>query len=875
MHELWRKLKRLAGREEMEARVAEEMAAHLEMKRRDYESAGLSPDRADTAARREVGRISRALEDSREVAGFPTMEAFAQDLRYAIRTLRRSPGFLLPAVLGSGLTIAAVAAVFSVIDASFLRPLPHRDSDRLVVIWDQLRALGFSRFPVSVASMQDYRKEPVFEQIEAWVPGSGTLRLADRAERIETARATAGLMPLLGERTSIGRWFMPQENEPGRGSVVVLSDPAWRRWFGGDPGIVGRRVLIDEESFEVAGVLGPGFRFTLAGAQQPDVWLPFAVVNDEGRNRAMLRLLARLAPGVTVEQAGTRMLAVAARLVRDHRMGMGPNGEDGGFAIAVVPLREEVYGAVRPALYAIGGATLALLLMGCCNTVFLWLTRASSRQQELAVREALGAGTARLIRHRAIEGALTGLAGGVLGLALAWLVLAALQGSPAIEQALPVAPQLDWRALAVATLLSISIGIVCSVAPVWRRSAGVLGVRGAVAERSTGRMRPAIIVAQSALTCALLVSAVLLGRSFIRLMEVDPGFRAAGLLTAQVSLPPRYREPAQSAAYYRRLAEHLERRFGGARASFVSRLPLTFGPGGDPFSIEGRPYRANGPVPQSAHAVAVGPSYFSLLSIPIRDGRAFESRDFEGDGAVVVVSHRLADGFWPGQSAIGHRIVLGAPRPGVRWATIIGVAGDVRSESLTRNVVPQIYFPYQSMPGRAMAVVARGGGAAAEELRKAVAAADSGAALYAVATMDERISGSVSGPRLRALLFSGYSVLAFALAIFGVYSLMSYSVDCRKREFAMRMALGATGARLVRMLTGQALWLVAGGALIGLILAVVLRSALEKLLFGVSALDAWSYAMAAILVTGVSSMAGLVPAWRASRVAPARVLSAD
>jgi len=804
--------------------------------------------------------------------------ALRQDAVYAWRALRRSPGFLLAAVVGSGLAIGAVTAVFSVVDAALLRPLPYPDSERLVVVWDQLRTLGFTRFPVSIPNLLDYRRERVFERIEAWTPGSVTVRMGERARRLEAGRATAGLLALLGallgDRPVLGRWFVEGENLPGRGGVAVLSDAAWRRWFDGDLSIVGRRILIDEEPYEVVGVLPGRFRFLPAGSEEPEVWLPLEIRNDTDRNRAAVRAIARLADGVTLGQAASRMRELGKLLARDERVGMGPNGEDGGFSISVTGLREELYGAARPALYAVGGATLVLLLMGCANTAFLWLTRGSGRRREAAVREALGASVARLVQHRMVEGALVALGSGAVGLALAWLAVRGLQGSRIGELPALGAVRLDWRVLVFTTVVSGAIGVLCSVLPVWRiRREGQLSNRSVTAGVGESRTQSGLIVAQAALTCTLLVAALLLGRSFIKLLEVDPGFRSAGLVTAQVSLPTRYREPAQISQYYRRLMEQLETRLGAGAATLTSRLPLSFGPGGDPFSIEGRPFRTNGPVPQMTHMQAVGGgSYFPLMRIPVVAGRVFDDRDFAGEGLVAVISRRLAEGFWPGRSPLGERIVLGAPRPGARWATIIGVVGDIRTESLTREIVPQIYFPYQRSQARSMAVVVKGTDAAVEEMRRAVSAVDSGSALFGVATMEERLALSVSGPRLRVLLLGGYTMLAFALAVFGVYSLMSYSVACRTRELAVRVAVGATARGVVTMLLGQALRLVAAGAACGLLIAVALSRVLRTLLFGVSAVDGPSYLLSALVVVVVCTAAALAPAWRATRVAPARVL---
>jgi predicted permease len=780
---------------------------------------------------------------------------------------------VLAAVLGCGLAIGAVTTVFAVIDAALLRPLPYSESNRLVVVSDQLRNLGFSRFPVTMRNFLHYRNEPVFVQVEAWRPNAVILRQGEAAERVQSARATAGLLSLIkGEGLAIGRWFTEGENVPGKGSVAVLSHAAWRRWFNADPRVLGRQVLIDEEQYEVVGVLAPSFRFLPAGAEAPEVWLPMAV--DKAANGVAGRLIARLAAGATIQQSSARMHAVAARLVREERAGMGPNGEDGGFGIAVTALREELYGQLRPALYAVGGATGVLLLMGCCNTAFLWLTRASQRRLEMLVREALGASFGRLLQQRLVEGALVAMMSGAAGLALAWAAMRWIGGASPAALAGIGEVRMDWRVLVFTTLVAASVGMLCSALAVWRmRAGGALANRSGTASMRESRTRWILIAAQSALTCGLLVAALLLGRSFVNLLQVEPGFQAAGLMAAQVSLPPRYKEPAQVEQFYRRLHEKLAAAAGPA-AALTSQLPFSFGSGGDPFSIEGRPYRVNGAVPQSAHAHAVGPDYFELLRIPLISGRVFEPRDFAGSGDVALISKRLAEGFWPGESALGHRIVLGAPRPGAQWATIIGVVGDVRTQNLM-NEASQIYLPMQKLRGRGMAVIVRGGDSAITAARRAAAEIDPGAALYGVASLSERISGSVAGPRTRAAVFAGYSVLAFALAVFGVWSLMSYSVAGRTREFAVRSALGATCGGVMGMLIGEAVRVVGIGVICGMALVAAFGSVLRGLLFGVSEVDPWSYAGAAVLVIAVSAAAALWPAWRASRVEAARVLAGE
>jgi putative ABC transport system permease protein len=848
MRQLWRKLMALRRRDDLARRIREEMEFHAGM-------TAAEPGQSMAAARRLVGNSARIVEAADEVWSLRRLENLCADLRYGARALAKSPAFFLLAAAGTALGVSAITSVWSVAGTVLLRPMPYRDSSRLVVVSDQLLKLGFTRFPLSIANYRDYRAQNrVFDDIAAFQPVMLTVAGTDRAERVQGMLASSNLLPLLGAPLAQGRWFTAEENHGGRTDLAVISYDFWRTHQG-------RFLRIEDRPFEVIGVLQEGFSFRIGG-EAPGVWLPVQL-NATSRDVGNLQAIARLRSGVTAVQAQAAMSAMAAELKRRYRTGMGPHGEDGGYQIAVVPLREELYGDARPTLYALAGASAILLLLGLGNTAILWLGRAAARRSEAAVRLALGASRWRVTQQLAMEALLPSLAGGLTALAITLGALHLLNAAPPGELAAAGRFHIDLPVLAFAIALSAIAGMLSGALPLGRlllagiQGGAFNGGRGGIAERSESLARPLLVALEVGLACALLAPALLLAKSLTRLERVDPGFRTANLHTAWVSLPRgRYSTPAAIAGYYQRLQDQLAAWRGAANVTVASRLPLSFGEGGDPFSIEGRAYGSSGSMPQFAHQIAVGPNYFSLLHVPLRSGRDFEVRDFGEAASVAIVNETLARAFFAGEQAVGKRILMGAPRPGAPWLEIVGVVADVHTGELSRPPLPQIYQPAGlASPQRTMALIAAG---PEFDWERAVGAVDPAVPAYAPQTMQQHVAVSLSRPRLRTQLFSAYGLLAFALAAFGIYSMAAYAAIRRRREFALRAALGASARQLLNALLADALWPASIGAAAGLAAAYAIARGLAATLYATGTGDAGIYATALLLALAA---AGLSAAW--------------
>ncbi len=802
------------------------------------------------------------------------------DVRFALRALAKSPAFFLLAAAGTGLGAAAITTVLSVAGATVIGALPYREAHRLAAVWDQLPKLDLPRFPLSIANYLTYRAQSdVFEDVAAFEPRALTITLGDRAERVAGMRASANLLPLLGGSTVIGRWFEPSQNHAGRTAVAVLSRAFWRSRFGGDHDVIGKQIRVDDAPHVVIGVLDGRFRFRLSG-EEPGIWVPAGLDPGVDRTAGALRAVARLRRGVTPEAAQARMRTVAEDLKRRYRTGMGPHGEDAGYTVWVTPLGEELFGSMRPTMYALAAASAILLALGLANTALLWLGRAAGRRREAAVRLALGASRGRVGGQLVMEALLPSLAGGFLALALTLAALDALNAAPPEEMVAAGPVTAEYRVFGFALGLSAAAGVLFGVLPM--RSLFQPGAegpalrqdRGGIGERGQRRRQALLVGIQVGLSCALLAPSLMLVNSMAALERVNPGFRDRGLLTATVSLPAaRYRDRGQVVGYYRRLEDELARRFQAGNAAIVSRLPLGYPEGGDPFSIEGRAYGTTGALPQFAHQLPVGRDYLALMRIPLLSGRGFEDRDFAGDDQVALVNSTLAKAFWPRESPLGKRILMGAPRPGAQWMTIVGTVADVRTSALNRAPIPQIYRPYPQAHSRTMALVVDG--AAPADLEPVLGTIDPGVPAHGIETIEEHIARTLARPRFWTALFSAYGLLASAVAAFGVYSLAVYAAIRRSREFALRAALGATGARLLGALLGETLRPAAMGAALGLGGAYAIARALAALLYNASAGNATAYLTAAALGLAIAALACGIGGRRALAADPAEVLRAE
>jgi len=800
-----------------------------------------------------------------------------RDIRYAFRILLRDPAFAVIAIVALSLGIGANTAIFSVVNAALLRPLPYPDGSRLMVVWDRLSKLGIAQFPVSYANYLDYKTgNRVFEDVAAFSSAEFNLTTAEQAERVPGVYVSANLLAVLGVAPAAGRVFLPEENGAGRDNVVVLSDSLWRRRFGGDPNVLGKTIILDGNALQIMGILPRAFSFAALNPP-PEVWMPLRPPPDPGRTAGALELIARLKAGVTVENARADMTAVAHGIEERYHPYRGPHGEDAGYGVSVTPLRDQLYGGLRQGLLILLAAVAFVLLIACANVANLLLIRTAGRRREIAVRRALGAGRLRLARQLLIESVTLALAGGALGLLLALWGMNALPAlMPAGLPRLETIP-LDARVFSFTLLVSLVTGLVFGVAPLVEGSGLHLtealkeGGRGMAGGTRSGRLRHVLITAEIALSLVLVIGSGLLIKSFVRLTSVDPGFRAGKLITARISLPEsQYREDHLVTAFFHDLVERMRAVPGVQSASIVSRLPLTGGPGGDPFSIEGRLYDASGRTPQVANQQVVGAEYFRTMQIPLLAGRVFAEREPQ---PVAVINQTMAYGFWSAapSDAIGRRIVLGAPRPGAAWLTIVGIVGDVRNSSLDAPPLPQMYVPVEHAPARSMALVMRTAGdpeSVISAVRAQIFSYDSNVPLYDIKTMAEREAVTVAQPRFQALLLGLFAALALALAAIGIYGVIAQSVAQRTHEIGIRIALGAQPASVLRLVLREGLVVGLGGLALGLAATLAVVRLLSGLLYEVPAFDPATFMSASVLLMAVVLAACYIPARRAARLDP-------
>jgi putative ABC transport system permease protein len=797
-----------------------------------------------------------------------------KDMRYAVRTLLKSPGFTAVAVLALALGIGANTAIFSVVKAVLLSPLPYPDPERLVWVREINPGADILDEPASAPDYNDWRTEGrSFEGVAAYGYAGGTITDGDREpERVAGLSTSANFFQVVGVAPALGRGFLPGEDATGKNRVVVISHALWERRFGANPNAVGQTITISGNPHTIVGVAPASFKTPVPGPKPPDLWFPIAFNFDESRRRSdFLNVFGRLKEGATVEQARAELEGIAARLAQEHP------GTNAGWTVKVEPLHERVVGNVRQALWVLMGVVGFLLLIACANVANLLLARAAGRRQEIAVRTALGAGRGRLVRQFLTESLLLGLAGGALGLVLAaWgveLLVALSPGNiPRLEEV-----GLDARVLAFTFGVSALTGVVFGLLPALSASKTDLSVslkeggsRGATAGAGARRLRSALVVSEIAITVVLLAGAGLMIRSFNAVQSVNPGFRPEHIMTFDFALPmTKYKEEPQRAAFFEQLTTRAAALPGVERAAVVDSLPLSGSGSVLGFVIEGQP-----PLPpekvQDADFFSVTPDYFDVMGIPLVRGERLSERHRSDVPDVAVINETMARRYFPGEDPIGKRLNLGDPAT-VPWITVIGVVGDARTGGLDKEPYPQMYVPAAQFPQRAMTFVARTSGdpsAVAPALRRELAALDRDLPLYNVSTMERVLSDSISRRRFQMILIAAFAGVGLLLAAVGIYGVISYTVAQRRHEIGVRIALGARAADILRLVVGQGLGLTLAGVGLGLAGAFALTRVLASLLYGVTATDPLTFACVSLALLGVALLACLVPARRATKVDP-------
>jgi putative ABC transport system permease protein len=859
-----------------------EIRAHIALEAERLRAEGLSQADAEAAARRAFGNPTAAEERFYESSRWMWWDQMSRDSRYALRMLRRSPAFTIAAVLTLALGIGANTAIFSVIDAALLRPLPYPQPDRLVMLYGRAQAQENSE--LSPATFLDFRRQSRALDLAGYRQSPFNVTGQDRPERIAGAVVTPDFFGVLGIRAQLGRTLTPELDKPGSPRTVVLSYALWQRRYGASPEVLGRQIVLDGEPRTVVGVMPPFFQYppesdlwTAARFAVPEHILRPGLDQSNVRDSHYFDTIGRLRPGVSLAQAQAEANTIARRLKQQY------GSDEEASSAALVTLRDDLIGEARPALMILLGAVGLLLAIACANVANILLARGAARQKEIAVRAALGAGRARLVRQFLTESILLAVAGGGLGIGLAYAGLRPLHALLQEDVLAHAALRLDTRVLVFTTLISLASGILFGLFPALHLSGsralgGTLkeGGRGSSGGVRAHRTRSVLVATEVALAAVLLVGAGLLIRSFSRLLGVSEGFRAERVLSLRLSLPEaRYPAPGDRARFVTRTLESIAVLPGVASTAVVSRLPLNPGNSTRSVDIKGRTSTAEDPAPDY---LVTSPDYFRSMGIRLLSGRAFTERDDASAPPVVIVSQSMARTFWPGRNPLGEFVTVGGCGKENEWCQVVGVVEDVHQHNLDQTPRPAIYVPYARDPWPFMAFVIRTRtepAAAASAVQSAVHSVDRDQPLYGVRTMEEVVSASRSPRRVRMLLLSLFAALALALACVGIYGVMAYLVAQRTHEIGIRMALGADRKEVLALIVGQGLKLSVAGVAAGLLLAVGLSRFLSTVLYGVGTTDAATFAGVGALLIALAAAASCLPAWRASRVDPVTALRAQ
>jgi putative ABC transport system permease protein len=876
----------LFRRDRIESELADELNGHIDAHVDDNLRAGMTPAQARRDAMLKLGGVAPTRERQHDAASIRWFEDGWNDLRYSIRTLRKAPGFATVAVCTLALGIGANTAMFSILQSVLLRPLSYHYPDRLVAIWQ--RWTGVQTAALSLPEYLDYSERSRTMAIAGSAAGEVNVGggSGDPA-RVLAGYVTSNAFDVLGVQPFLGRGFTNHEDTPGREPVAVLSHAFWQRHLAGDPDIVGKTILIDDASVGVVGVMPPGFVLPeeIGARNGFDVILPL-VVNRSApravRGGHFMQVFGRLAAGATLASAQSEMNAVLAPLMREYPS----QYNQGEFGIVVRSLRDDRLGPARPLLLILMAAVGLVLLLACANVTNLLLARSESRRHELVVRGALGASRGRIARQLVTEAMLLSGSGAAAGLLVAWLCqrFVLTIGRAAFPRLEDVA--LGWQVLGFASLLALTAGAIFGVVPALQMArTTTIHVREATDAIRT-KVRSALIVTQVAGALTLLVAAGLVTTSFVRLLSTPAGFNAERVLTMRVSLPPaRYTDRPSVAGFFNRLIDRVRALPGVENAGASNGLPLAIGRGDWSFDIEGRP-RMNGRRPGAADAFAITPGYFESLRIPLRRGRMPAASDTESAPAVVFINETAARAIFPDVDPIGQRIQPArSTGPAQPWRTIAGVVGDVHHRGLDGPVRPEMYIPHEQFiffvagePSRAMSLVIKSTtepSALVGAVRNVLRTLDPQIPAADMREMEEVVSASVSDRRLNVALIGAFGVLALALAAIGLYGVMAYTVTKRTRELGIRMAIGASRARVMSLIAGQAGRLVGIGLAIGLAASTLLTGLLDRLLYGVPPRDPATFALATGTLIGVAALACAVPVWRATRVDPNVALRAE
>ena len=874
---MWRLGELVRGRAR-EAELDEELESHLQLHIDASIRAGMTPEQARRHALLKLGGIDGTKEAYRDRRGVPFIDQTIRDVAYALRSLRRAPAFTMAAVVTLALGIGANAAIFSVVNAVLLKPLPYPDADRLVAVWGTDTHRGATRDVQAYMNFVDFRAQSTsFDRMAAYAVRNAVLSGAGGADLADAVKMTPDLFDTLGVRVALGRPFRADEQQD-RARVVIVSDAYWARHFNSRASALGETIQINDDRYTVIGVAPRGFQ--LSAGEPEAIYLPLPV--DPQRGHGFLQVVGHLKPGVSLASAQAEADVVAGRLAAQYP------GQNKYLGVFLEPLIDATVGSPRAALLVLWGVVALVLVIACTNVANLMFARATSRQREMAVRAALGAGRSRLVRQLLTESLVLAAAGGAFGLALAGWTTSGLKRLltesvqiPRIESA-----HVDGWVLAFTVLASMAAAIAFGVAPAL--SAASPDLAGGLHESSrsatggvrTRRLRRTLVVVETALALVLLVGAGVLLRTLLVMRTTPPGFDASKVVVSQVWLPqPRFESAARRAAYYNTLLDRVGTLAGVESAALVADLPLGGSDNNLGFRIAGRQGPPGGYF--SAGFNIASANYFKTLRVPVIEGREFTDADGPGTGDVVVINQAAAKRFWPGVSPLGKRITLGSngSRP-ERELTVIGVTGDVHHIGLT--VPPREEFFVNArqtdLEWPWMVVVARvktTPEAVVHDVRAQVASTDATVPVLRVVPMQEIVAGTMAEPGLYTTLLGIFAGVALALAAVGLYGLLTYTVSQRAHEMGIRLALGAAPRELIRLVLKEGLALAGAGAMIGLLLAFVATRSLQGLVQGLEPGSPLPYVLVTALLMLVAVIASALPARRAARVDPLTSLRAE
>jgi putative ABC transport system permease protein len=863
-------LRNFFAKQNNDRELDDELRSYIDQLAEDKIRAGMKPEDARRAARIELGGVEQVKENVREIRVGAWFDSFLQDLRYGARMLRKNPGFTAVAVLTLALGIGANTAMFSVINAVLLRPLPYTNPQQLLVLQELSPSVGVHS--PSYPDFLDWRKQSkTMPQMAALNNRSFNLSGVAQPENINGYAVSPNCLSLFGVRPILGRDFLPSEETPGTAPVAILSYALWQSHFGADPNISGKNLTLDGQTFAIVGVLPPNIRFL----DQTDLLAPIGVWAGEMMNRGDrgdMAGIGRLAPGASVAQARAEMDTIAANLRKEYPI-------NAGISVSVTPLRVELAGDARPAILVLFGAVVFVLLIACVNVANLFLARSAARAREIAVRQACGASSQRLVRQMLTESFVLAVFGGGLGIAAGALGIQGLRRLVPTNILQGAVITMDRGVLLFSAAMVVLVAVAFGLAPAWQASQPRVhetlkeGGRSSTSGAQQNRLRSALVIAETALALVLLVGAGLMMKSMYRLLQVNPGFRPERVLTMEIDLrTAQYSKPEASLAFWHQVLDRVRVLPGVEAAALGTVVPLTGDHSRADVTIEGMATPEPGKYPHpDYHSVSAG--YLDALTIPLLRGRNFAAADTKTAPPVALVNYTMAHRFWPNGDAIGKRLRFGHPewKDDFPWITVVGVVGDTKLYGLSNPSRLELYLPYEQSPTTEMSLVLRSSvnpASLTSAVREAVLAIDKDQPVADVNTMTQLVNNSVATPRITLVLLGLFSALALVLAAIGTYGVIAYSVQQRTHELGIRLALGAQRRDVMRLVLAHGMKLAGIGIAIGVAAAFGLTRLMASLLFGTGASDPIAFSAASIVLLLVAVAACCIPARRAMRLDP-------